>query len=119
MNVDFVLVGLKELGELDGRRGRVRIGNIDNQPIRENPCGGGDCDRARRERFLVDSQVRKTLGLERKRLGLEPERVLQEAVLCLKMLRTQERTFHPDNRLQLLHGVSRQLAYLGTSSLNL
>ncbi len=46
---------------------------------------------------------------EVQRLQLELQRALEESVLGLQMMRTKERSLHPDNRLQALHGI-----YLGS-----
>src|SRR5579872_608075 len=102
-NIQRFLLRIKRVRKRLGGRRRIGIRDIENQTIGENTGGIGDRKIPGRQSFLVDLQARESPGGEAQRLHLELQSALNETILRLKILRTQERALPPDDRLQTFH----------------
>ena len=97
------LIGGEEAFERAGRRGGVRVGDVEGQAVPEQAGGAAEDQGSLGQGFTIDLEVGEAPGKGRK--GRDPElgRVFQESILDLEVLRCEEDTFAPEHTLGLTH----------------
>src|ERR1039457_6691818 len=103
VDVERILVWRKTAGQGYRRRRRLGSREVEQQPIREDSGGFRYPELTRRERLLTDLQLDESPGIAGEGLHAELERALDETILSLEVLRTQEGALHPDYGLESLH----------------
>src|SRR5262245_14050869 len=101
--VEHFLIRVEAIRQLPVRRGRIRIGDLEQQTVRKNTRAARDLENAAVQVLLADLQGAETPGPERQVFQMELQKILEEAILQLQMLRVQESSFGPDYRLELPH----------------
>src|SRR5207245_1030573 len=84
-HVEVVTIDLETVNHRFGRRRGIGIGNIEEQPIRENPAGSREGERAGGKRLVIDVQSLKSPWTEAQSVNLKLERIFDEPVLDLEM----------------------------------
>ena len=85
------------------RRRRIGVGNLKQQPVRQDPRRLRNPEHAPGDRLPIDGEPLKPPRAEREREELKLEQVLEKAILRLEMLRREQDALGPQNRLQLAH----------------
>ena len=98
------LVGGEGIGEQARCRRRTARWHVEEQAVGKASRGAGEHERAAGERLVVEGEARDAPRTERERAHLEGERLVVVAVLRLQMLRREEHTLGPEDRLQARHG---------------
>ena len=105
VNIQALRAGFKEIRQRLGGWRRVRVRDIEQQPIRENTRSPRDYKLPFSEHLLINDEFTESPGAELQRLQAEIKRVLDKPVLRLQVLGSEERPLGPDHRLQLLHKI--------------
>ena len=88
------------------RRRRVGFRNLEQQSIGKNSGSARNGKLPLGQQFRIDRQFAKSPGAELEGLEAEIKRILDEAILHLEVLRSQERALGPENWFQLLHRIA-------------
>ena len=106
VDVETLSSGLEEFLQRFGRRRRIGFRNLEQQSIGENAGGARDGKLPFCQQLRIDRKLAKSPRTKLERLQAKIERILDEAILHLKMLRSQERALGPQNWFQLLHRIA-------------
>src|SRR5581483_5458257 len=93
VDVDALCAGFETVGNSLGMWCRITVGNAEWQPVRQN-SGRSRADQLPfQQRASIEHQFYEPVRTVTQRLQSETERVLDETVLHLQVLGTEERTF--------------------------
>jgi hypothetical protein len=99
----FGLVRAPVLGQRQGRRRRVGLGDVEDQAVGHQPGSAVDDQHAAGQRLAVQLEPAETPRPERQRVQPERQQFLQVTVLHLEVLRVQQHALRPEHPLQLPH----------------
>jgi hypothetical protein len=97
VDVETLGSGLEKFFQGFGRRRRIGVRHFEQESIGENTCGACYSELSLGQQLRVDRQFAEAPWTKLERLQAEIERVLDEAILHLEMLRGQERALGPEN----------------------
>src|ERR1035437_1176980 len=97
VNVQTLRPRLEKFFQGFGRWWRIRFWNLEQQSIGKDACGTRNNKLTIGQQLSINRQFAEAPGTKLECLQAEIERILDEAILHLEMLRGQERTLGPEN----------------------
>jgi len=103
IDVERILVGGKRTVERLRRRTRLRLRHVEEQAVGQDTGRGGQRERSGRQRLAIDLELLEPPRAKGEGGELKLEEVLEESVLGLKVLGTEQHALRPQHRLHLPH----------------